>query len=212
MTRAEDTREKILHGAEEVVLRDGVAHLTLEAAASEAGISKGGILYHFPTRAALVAAMVQRLSSSFDADLEREGGSSGRPGAFTRAYVEATFGPPADAAASRERRLGAAVIAGVAADTELLEPLRERFAAWQHALVTDGLPPASASLVRLAADGLWFTELLGLAPLDSLVRSAVRDELVALLDESTAAPVLAKAPRAAKGRHTGRSRRARKAT
>ncbi len=211
MTRAEDTRDKILHGAEEVVLRDGVARLTLEAAASEAGISKGGVLYHFPTRAALVAAMVERLSSSFEADLEREGGSSGRPGAFTRAYVEATFGPPADVA-SRERRLGAAVIAGVAADTELLEPLRERFAAWQEALVTDGLPPASASLVRLAADGLWFTELLGLAPLDPRVRSAVRDELVSLVEASTAPPQPATTPPAPKARHTGRSRRARKAT
>jgi len=72
VTRAEDTRARILHGAEEVVLRDGVAHLTLEAAASEAGISKGGILYHFPTRAALVTAMVERLGSQFDEDLERE--------------------------------------------------------------------------------------------------------------------------------------------
>ena len=193
VTRAEDTRERILFGAEEVVLRDGVAHLTLETAASEAGISKGGVLYHFPTRAALVAAMVQRLSSMFDADLERAGGSSNLRGAFTKSYVEATFGPPSDEEASRDRRLGAAVIAGVAADTELLEPLRERFAVWQHALVTDGLPPAVASLVRLAADGLWFTELLGLAPLDHELRSSVRDELLELVD-STAPPVKAIPP------------------
>ena len=220
MTRAEDTRERILFGAEEVVLRDGVAHLTLEAAAAEAGVSKGGVLYHFPTRAALVAAMVQRLCASFDADLEREGGSSGSSGAFTRAYLEATFGPPSDAAASRERRLGAAVIAGVAADTELLEPLRERFARWQHALETDGLPPATASLVRLAADGLWFTELLGLAPLDPGLRSSVSEELMTLLEESPseqgpppAAPAApARAPQARTGRHTGRSQREKNAT
>jgi AcrR family transcriptional regulator len=184
MARARDTRDRILFGAEEVVLRDGVAHLTLEAAANEAGVSKGGILYHFPTRAALVAAMVERLSSQFTEDLERHGAGSGLPGAFTRAYLEATFGPSGDAVASRERRLGAAVIAGVAADTELLEPLREQFATWQHALVTDGLPPAGASLVRLAADGLWFTELLGLAPLDEDLRSSVREELLGHLGAS----------------------------
>ncbi|HLN05094.1 MAG TPA: TetR family transcriptional regulator [Acidimicrobiales bacterium] len=210
MTRAADTRERILFGAEEVVLREGVAHLTLEAAAAEAGISKGGVLYHFPSRAALVAAMVQRLSSLFDADLERGGAFSGRPGAFTRAYLEATFGPPGDAAASRERRLGAAVIAGVAADTELLEPLRERFAAWQHALVTDGLPPASASLVRLAADGLWFTELLGLAPLDRDLRALVHEGLLALVDSTTAPLVEAGTARARVGRHSARSRREKK--
>ena len=92
------------------------------------------------------------------------------------------------------------MIAGVAADTELLEPLREHFATWQQALVTDGLPPASASLVRLAADGLWFTELLGLAPLDEGLRSSVRGELLAHLGASlqrqqAAAPRKARAGR-----------------
>jgi AcrR family transcriptional regulator len=204
VTRGEDTRERILHGAEEVVLRDGVAHLTLEAAAIEAGISKGGILYHFPTRAALVAAMVERLSSRFDEDLEREGAGSGRPGAFTRAYLEASFGPSSDDHASRERRLGAAVIAGVASDPELLEPLRERFAAWQHALTADGISPASASLMRLAADGLWFAELFSLAPLDEHLRSAVHAELLAhlgsCLDQRTSpgAPKAGDKPRSAR--------------
>ena len=211
MSRAEATRERILFGAEEVVLRDGVAHLTLESAANEAGISKGGILYHFSTRAALVAAMVDRLSSCFDADLERAGASSPEPGAFTRAYVAATFGPPTDSA-SRDRRLGAAVIAGVAADTELLEPLRERFAAWQHALENDGLPAATASLVRLAADGLWFTELLGLAPLDPQLRASVREELLALADGTQAGPEAPRAPRMRTDRRLKRARREKKPT
>ena len=104
------------------------------------------------------------------------------------------------------------MIAGVAADTELLEPLRERFAVWQHALVTDGLPPAVASLVRLAADGLWFTELLGLAPLDHELRSSVRGELLGLVD-SPAPPVKATPPAPArKGHRNGRTRREKNAT
>jgi len=209
MTRAEATRERILFGAEEVVLRDGVAHLTLEAAASEAGISKGGILYHFPTRSALVAAMVERLSSRFDEDLATKGAGSGRPGAFTRAYLEATFAPSGDVEGSRERRLGAAVIAGVAADTELLEPLRERFAAWQQALVSDGLPPANASLIRLAADGLWFAELLSLAPLDEDLRSSVREELLAHLDSSLDRHPAAACSKARDAGDTGRPARRR---
>ena len=96
------------------------------------------------------------------------------------------------------------MIAGVAADTELLGPLRDRFAAWQHALVADGLPPASESLIRLAADGLWFTELLNLAPLDEDLRSSVRDELLAHLGSSMEpqpAPALAKTR---DGSNTGR--------
>ena len=80
------------------------------------------------------------------------------------------------------------MIAGVAADPGLLEPLRERFAAWQHALTADGISPASASLMRLAADGLWFTELFGLAPLDEHLRAAVREELLAQLPGAPKAP------------------------
>jgi AcrR family transcriptional regulator len=204
VTRAEDTRGRILFGAEEVVLRDGVARLTLETAAHEAGVSKGGVLYHFPSRAALVAAMVERLGESFDADLEREGARSGEPGAFTSAYLAASFGPSSDAAEIRERRLGAALIAGVAADSGLLKPLRERFAAWQAALEADGLNAASASLVRLAADGLWITELLDLAPLAEDLRSSVRDQLVAHLNSSLAKRRPPAGPRALDGHNTER--------
>ena len=88
--------------------------------------------------------MVQRLSSLFDADLvheraARRGGPEPSPGRTSRR----PSGRPATPPQAANGVSGAAVIAGVAADTELLEPLRERFAAWQHALETDGLSPAT---------------------------------------------------------------------
>jgi len=166
MGRAEETQARILHAAEEVVLREGVAHLTIESAAAQAGVSKGGVLYHFPTRDALVRAMVERLAATFDADLARyEAEAAGDPpaGHFTRSYVRATLWP-AGATDERDARLGAAVIAGVAADPALLTVLRERFAAWQQRVEDDAMAPDVTTVVRLAADGLWLVELLGLAP------------------------------------------------
>lgn len=175
----EQTRDRILHAAEEVVLRDGVVRLTLEAAAAEAGCSKGGVLYHFPSRDALVAAMVARLSDAFDASLAAREDPEHRQGSFTRAYLFATVGDVEgpDPESERIDRLGAALIAGVAADPKLLEPLRARFAAWQESLVADGLPPALATVVRLAADGLWLVELFGLGPLPPDLRADVVAEL-----------------------------------
>lgn len=187
MSPAAETKERILRGASEVVLRDGVARLTLEAAAAEAGVSKGGVLYHFASRGALVAAMVERLGASFDADLERRDAYSGLPGAFTNAYLESTFEPAVSDEETRERRLGAAVIAGVAADADLLEPLRRRFAAWQAAIAADGLPAGVTTAVRLAADGLWIASLLELAPIEGEARAAVHSELRRLVDEAVAA-------------------------
>ena len=88
-----DTKGRIIAAAEEVVLRDGVAHLTLEATAAEAGLSKGGVLYHFPTRDALVLGMVGKIIGEFDHDIEAEMATLQGPGRFTRAYIRATMMP-----------------------------------------------------------------------------------------------------------------------
>ena len=180
MPRVTDTRERIVCAAEEVVIREGVARLTLESAAGEAGVSKGGVLYHFPTRAALVAAMVDRFVVSFDADLERFGAYGGEPGDFIRAYVEATLAP-AVAGDTRDRRLGSALLAGVASDPELLAPLRERFLAWQSSVEWDGVDPAVATVIRYAADGMWLCDLFGLAPIRDDHRRAVGEVMRGLI-------------------------------
>ena len=44
------TRDTILSAAANLVLRKGASRMTLEAVAREAGVSKGGLLYHFPSK------------------------------------------------------------------------------------------------------------------------------------------------------------------
>ena len=53
------TRQKILAAASQIVQCKGVAKLTLEAVAKEAGVSKGGLLYHFSNKA-LIEGMIVR--------------------------------------------------------------------------------------------------------------------------------------------------------
>jgi AcrR family transcriptional regulator len=65
------------------VVEEGVSGMTLEAVAREAGISKGGLLYHFPSKVALIGGMIGRLIEDFEDALGRElgrakGGGSGR--------------------------------------------------------------------------------------------------------------------------------------
>jgi AcrR family transcriptional regulator len=52
--------ERILDAAEAVELRKGIASLTLDAAAARAGVSKGGLLHHSPTKARLAEGLVTR--------------------------------------------------------------------------------------------------------------------------------------------------------
>jgi AcrR family transcriptional regulator len=171
-----DTKSRILDAAEEVVLRDGVARLTLDAAAAEAGLSKGGILYHFPTRDALVAGMVAKIIEEFDRDIEHRLADDAGPGSFTRAYIGATMEPSAPRP-DREDRLGAALIAAAAAQPELLVPLQEAADRWQDRLEHDGLDPTMATVLRLACDGLWMCDLFGLAAPTADRRRAVAEAL-----------------------------------
>ncbi len=166
------TKARIIDAAEEVVLRDGVARLTLDAAAAEAGLSKGGILYHFPTRDALVAGMVAKIIDEFDRDIERRLEGDSEAGCFTRAYIGSTMEPSATRP-DREDRLGAALIAAAAAQPELLVPLQQAADRWQNRLEQDGLDPTTATVLRLACDGLWMCDLFGLAPPVASRRAAI---------------------------------------
>ncbi len=181
------TKRRILDAAEQIVLRDGVGHLTLEASATEAGLSKGGVLYHYPSRDALVAAMVTRIIQEFEDDIAShlpEPGSdeAARPGAYARAYVRATLAP----AAPGQERLGAALLAAAAAEPELLIPLQEAADGWQARLVDDGLDPAMATVIRLACDGLWLCDLFGLASPQGLLRAEVGSAFEQLASEQAA--------------------------
>lgn len=181
-TKARATKERIISAAEEVVLRSGVSHLTLDAAAAEAGLSKGGVLYHFPTRDALVAGMVDKIIHEFDLDIDRRLVDERGPGSFTRAYIRATL-TPSGATADREDRLGAALIAAAAAQPSLLLPLQEAADRWQARLEDDGIDPVVATLVRLACDGLWMSDLFGLAVPDARLRTGLAERLLALAGE-----------------------------
>ena len=44
------TQEQILDAAEAVVIERGVKGMTLETVAAKANLSKGGLLYHFPSK------------------------------------------------------------------------------------------------------------------------------------------------------------------
>jgi hypothetical protein len=56
------------------------------------------------------------------------------------------------------------LLAALIADPGTLTAVRERYAAWQDRVVTEGGDPVEATIARLAADGLWLADLLGLAP------------------------------------------------
>lgn len=177
---ANETRRAILGAAAQIVSAQGSDALTLEAVARVAGVSKGGLLYHFPGKEALIVGMVEHLLDEFDTAIQHElaAEAAGQAGRWTRAFVRATFLPE-----QQQRDTSAALLAAVAANPELLAPMRARYESWQAQIDADGLGPARGLMVRLALDGLWFSDLLGFAPPDPAQRALLRN----LIDRLTSA-------------------------
>lgn len=162
-----DAREKILDAAEERLLSGGPGALVLDAVAADAGVSKGGLLYHFGTKEALVGGLCERMLERFDRALDASCAKEPEAaGAFTRAYLASTVtdeGKPAD----RSAQLMAGILATLGRDSAHLEQVRAAFARWHERLTADGIDPTTATVVRLAADGLWLSALLGLPQPDA---------------------------------------------
>jgi len=160
--RAQASRAKLLAAAEAVILEKGVANLTLDAVAAAAGISKGGLLYHFASKDALIVALVETLVDSINVDLQRayEAQPEG-PGRGVRAMIaESACRIGGDL--PRREQLGAALLAAAGSNPALLVPMKRAFSDWMGGLDDEGLPPGVPLLIAAALDGLTFWNLFGL--------------------------------------------------
>lgn len=175
--KAANTRQKLLDAAAEVVRTEGAANLTLDRVAATASVSKGGLLYHYGTKKALLAALLDNTLSTANEELETLAAASGRDrGAFATAYLEFVRQRNHDAGAAT------GVFAAAALDEGDLTSAREQFAAWQQRLLTDDdLDETAALVARVVGDGLWLIDLFDLAPPDERQRGLVLDHVLELI-------------------------------
>lgn len=170
------SKEAILDAAEAVVIESGASHMTLDAVAQRSGVSKGGLIYHFPAKEALLEAMILRWMERFDQRREavRQELPEGRANELA-VEIRALQGNT-----EQEHRLSAALLAVTANQPELTSKIRgemrERFT---NRILSRG-DFARSSILFFAALGLHFHDLLNLSLLDSAQRAEVFEELVRL--------------------------------
>lgn len=172
------TRDHIINSALAVVRAQGVASLTLDEAARAAGISKGGVLYHFKTKEALIQGMVAHLSDKCVQLQQRHYEILPQgPNKWARALVATAF----DAEAPTSDPAGCALLAAIATNPCLLEPLEGTISEGFRRLTEDSDDPDMALLVALAMDGLWLHRLVGSPIMNDSTRDRVRARALALL-------------------------------
>lgn len=160
--RAVLCRDKLLDAAASLVPRRGAGELTLDAVAERAGVSKGGLLYHFPSKDALIQAMIARMVDTFDSELQAQIAKEPEgPGRITRAIVKVGFDHPKEML-QKDERLRRALLAAVSSKPSLLEPVRVNFRRWRIELEKDGLPKGVSLLALAVMDGVCFWKMFQL--------------------------------------------------
>jgi AcrR family transcriptional regulator len=184
-------RDRMLDAALRVVQRQGIANLTLDAVAAECGMSKGGLLHHFPSKDRLVEALVVRSAECWRSCYsEAYAQTPAGPGRMARALLSHCLSD-AECWTEQLRASSSAVFAALAQNPNLIEPMRAAYTELYRRIEEDGLPPGVGEAVAAAIDGLWLEWVLGLAPLDqervARVRRALED-ILARCGASTAPP------------------------
>ena len=172
-------KDLMLDAAEAVVMDEGSGKLTLDAVAERAGVSKGGVLYHFPTKEALLLAMMDRMiAHSHEVRSEILEEMPDGPGRALKAELQASL-----VSKQEKPKLCAGMLAAVAYEPKLMEAAqafhKQRFSA--HTAGKGG--SERKALVLLAADGLFFLEMLQVSPFSAAQRKAMINELFKLAEE-----------------------------
>ncbi len=175
----ETSRETILDSAQAVVLDRGASHAPLAAVAERAGLSKGGVLYHFQTKDALLAALVDRMVAQFTTEVQtqsrRLGGDRSRA---LEAYVEAVF-----AMGEQMSDAASALLLALSSNPALLEPLRVLYREHHRDLLRARVGREQAAVVSLALDGLWLLEMFQISPLSPEDETRIKSLLLRMAAE-----------------------------
>ncbi len=174
---ADETRRMILDAAAQLIGRRGTTVPVTEVAEA-AGVSKGGLLYHFPNKEALLTGLATDLMTRFREEIEQAAAAEpeGTPGRLARAYIRVGFIHARDPQGLRDY---IALAAHLMFEPEM-EALAQRDAAqWRTALSEDGLDPSVIRLIIAATDGANSAPLWG-AVLDDTDRTALEEHLLDL--------------------------------
>ena len=163
----ESTRARILRAASAIAQEAGPGSVSLEAVAARAGVSKGGLLYHFPSKAALLRGLVEEQLARFETALGLDAAASRHDGVID-AYIE-TFvaqrlcdAPPS-----------AGMLSALLEDPAILEPVRRRERGFLDAIRANARDKDEATIAYLALQGLALMRLVGIDVVDEEERAAL---------------------------------------
>lgn len=154
-------REKVLDSYQAILIEEGERAATMDQVAARAGVSKGGLLYHFRDKTAMAEALLERARHLLEEDLAK---MAAAPEGAASYYLRGSLlqDDPLD------RLLLAAMQLAPEHDAAKLAAYREVQEGWFRLIREEVGDDAIADAVMLMGDGLYWnasmTSTLGDAP------------------------------------------------
>jgi len=153
-----------------VVREQGANRMTLDAVAAEAEVSKGGLLYHFPTKRDLLKGMLKQYLRVMEQDLAR----LDRPGknSTLRGFAELERNRNPD-----DELMLLSVLASAVEDHLLLDEGRLHLRRWLSMIEAEATDADGALLLFAALEGMRLMEMFGLIE-DEEIPRRIKDRIL----------------------------------
>jgi AcrR family transcriptional regulator len=178
-------RDELMHAVETVVRRDGIAGLSIDAVAKEAGVSKSSVVYDCETKAGLMAAFTRhqlaRYRDKFDVTAAR---FEGQRNACLKTLIETFRTAPTD----EDVAMALLLSVGMGANSECRDIMRSDMARDADSIRTEAADPYRMLRTLLTLHGMAFLEFYDLHRFDQATRNRILDDLMAVADSDEGAP------------------------
>lgn len=174
---------------EAVVREVGIAGLSIDAVAKQAGISKSSVVYDFQNKNELLAAFIKsRLDEKRSAVCECADLRKGTPNAWLAALLECSATPPSE----EEMATAMVISAGTGSNDICRTLLCEAFAEDMAKIAAQSDDPSTARLAWLALNGLLSLEYFGFYSFAEEDRQQILSDIARLMNTSSPNPQVRK--------------------
>lgn len=172
-------KKRILDVANKVIAEKGLHCFTLDEVAKAAGISKGGLLHHYPSKDKLIKALIENYLDLFQSRVSETEKSLCGASPCNRmvSFIHEQFNQ-----CKLDTNTMYCLLAAVASNQELLHPVLEKRKEWIEK-INECKDPIMALIISFACDGIVFSNLLGLEVFPADTKDKLMERLINLSKE-----------------------------
>lgn len=181
-TKAPETNTRILDAVMQLILQGGLPAVTLSAVCRQAGISKGGLMHHFPSKESLVDAFLQRSVEEYlEAVRQVAEQQVAGTGQRAKAILDLFLGESEDLENDDCGDCAAVMVALIqgGGDQTVVDEVSQTLFQWMH---DDGLSRELAELIVVTLDGVWLQSLIATSDTIAARKKRIRNKFNQFID------------------------------